>query len=85
VSAAKRWQFLASAARSSDVLIGTSGPNFLVSRGGADTVTGLGGADTIDVFDRVGDDHVDTGGGQDYCAADVSDSLTSCEQIFSGS
>ncbi len=68
----------------SDVLIGSSGPNFLVSRGGPDTITGLGGADTIDVLDRVGDDHVDAGGGQDYCAADVADSLTTCEQIFSG-
>jgi len=72
-----------------DVLIGTSGPNFLVSRIGADTIHGLGGADTIDVRDRDRDsawnDVVDAGDGPDYCAANRTDDLTSCEEIFFGS
>ncbi len=68
----------------SDVLIGTNGPNFLVSRGGADVIRGLGGNDTIDTLDQVGDDTVNADQGQDYCASDSTDSLTSCETIFSG-
>jgi Ca2+-binding RTX toxin-like protein len=67
-----------------DVIVGTDGPNVLVSRAGSDTITGLGGDDTIDTLDRTGDDTVNAGTGQDYCAVDLTDALTSCETVFSG-
>ena len=66
-----------------DLLVGTDGPNFLVSRGGADTMRGLAGDDTIDTLDNVGGDTVVAGAGSgDYCASDAADTLTGCETIF---
>jgi RTX calcium-binding nonapeptide repeat (4 copies) len=62
-----------------DILHGQGGPDFVTGDENADQTFGGGGPDFLDVFDGQGIDSADGQGGDDTCAFDSGDVITSCE------